>query len=364
MRFHLPALQGQPVLLSNSSCAYTQKILKFARMMRERGHEVFIYGGNGGTDASVTEYVAVYGEQTWTGSWDPNDWAQGNLRAAAAIMDRKQQGDFLGIIAGAAQELIATSLADMPAIEYGIGYGGTFSDFRVFESYAWMHTVYGGQQTWDANGKFYDAVIPNYFDVDQFPFSAEKDDYVLYMGRVIERKGVEIAEQAAERAGMPLIIAGGEKEYEPSYGEQIGVVGPEERGELMAKAQALLCPTLYVEPFGGVNVEAQMCGTPAIATDWGAFTETILHGVTGYRARTIGEFVWAIQHAGDLDPAQIRELATRDYSLEAIAPQYEAYFEQVAGLRTGMDFNSDWEGLSRGHRYGRNPFGAGPAAAA
>ena len=41
-------------------------------------------------------------------------------------------------------------------------------------------------------------------------------------------------------------------------------VGPLERAELLRNAKAVLMPTYYLEPFGGVNVEAQLCGTPVI----------------------------------------------------------------------------------------------------
>ena len=49
-----------------------------------------------------------------------------------------------------------------------------------------MHHIYG-KNNWN-NGFAFDAVIPNYFDVQDFPFKEEKEDYVLYIGRLIGRK--------------------------------------------------------------------------------------------------------------------------------------------------------------------------------
>ena len=357
MRFHLPALKGQPVTRENSSCAYTQKIVKFTKMMRARGHEVLIYGNSGRFDAPANEYVACYPDPCeWTGSWDPNEWAIANLRTAAEIKARAESEDFIGLLTGATQRLIADQVPEVMTVEYGVGYHGTFADYRVFESYAWMHMIYGAQQGSDSDGRNYDAVIPNYFDVDDFPFRADKEDYLLYMGRLIDRKGLSVVEAVAERTGLPLLFAGKPDERLPNVGEYLGEVGPEERGELMAGARALVCPTTYVEPFGGVAVEAQLCGTPVLTTDWGAFTETVRHGVAGFRCRTLGEFAWAaLEGVDQLEPEVIRDQAIADYSLEAIAPQYEAYFEQVLGLRNGNDWYSDWEGISGSHRYGRRP---------
>ncbi len=47
--------------------------------------------------------------------------------------------------------------------------------------------------------------------------------------------------------------------------------GAEERLALLGNAKSVLMPTYYLEPFGGVHVEAQLCDTPVITTDWSAF---------------------------------------------------------------------------------------------
>ena len=59
-------------------------------------------------------------------------------------------------------------------VEYGIGYNGTFAKYRVFESYAHMHKIWGAQGGFDPDGKFYDVVIPNYFEPGRLPASVDE----------------------------------------------------------------------------------------------------------------------------------------------------------------------------------------------
>ena len=217
------------------------------------------------------------------------------------------------------------------SVEFGIGYPGTFSKYRVFESYAWMHSIYAQHNLASAvDGKFFDAVIPGYLEPHMFPLQEQKEDYYLFIGRLIERKGYRIAQEVCQVLGKRLILAGAGPQ--DGYGEFVGAVGPEERAKLMGGAIAVFAPTIYIEPFGNIVPEAHFCGTPTITTDWGAFTETNINGVTGYRCRTLDEFCRAAEDVKQLNPRTIYETAKNKYSLEAVAPQYDKYFRRLLTL--------------------------------
>jgi len=343
MRFHVTALPHTKTTAAFLSCAYTAKTINFCRMMMDRGHEVFLYGGDE-NEAPCTEFVpcvpesaraAHVGAGHFTAA--PFDaalpfWRQANTRMAAEIAARAQPQDFLCVIGGVAQKPIADALPAMMAVEFGVGYGGTFSKYRVFESYAWMHTVYGAQSggnPHNADGNWWDVVIPGYLDPALFP-AAEPEDYFLFVGRLIDRKGYMIAAEVCQSLGARLVVAG--QGTPPAGCDYRGVVGPEERGHLMSRARALFVPTIYVEPFANVHVEAMACGTPVITTDWGVFTETVQDGFNGFRCRNFAEFTRAAQDVAGLDRAAIRRAAVARYGLATVGRQYEEYFTRLRSL--------------------------------
>lgn len=344
MRFHICALPHTQTTTEYVACAYTAKVINFCRMMMDRGHEVYLYSGEQ-NEAPCTEHIicvleadrlAHVGDGHFTSaSFDYNlpFWLKANATMAGEIAKRAEPHDFICVIGGYAQKQIADALPHMITVEFGVGYGGTFSKYRVFESYAWMHTCYGAAtmgKPHDADGSWWDAVIPGYLDPAMFPFSAEKDDYYLFIGRLVDRKGYRIAADVCFDLDARLVVAG--QGTPPIGAEYVGVIGPEERGRLMSRAKAVFVPTIYVEPFGNVNVEAQACGTPVITTDWGAFTETVIDGVTGFRCRTFGEFKRAAQEVDRLNPNVIRSHAVANYSLSVIGKKYEDYFQRLLHL--------------------------------
>lgn len=339
MRFHVLGLANTRTERAWSTCAYSTKVYRFCQMMKPHA-EIILYSA-GPSDADCAEHVQVltekdrvlnFGEEGRPDFSASNPgWLLFNANAANEIKQRRQPGDMILSIGGLIHQPVAHALPDMPCIEFGIGYSGTFSQLRVFESYAWMHTIYGEQQgSYTGDGKFYDTVIPNFFDPDDFTVEWEKDEYALYLGRMIDRKGVRLASDVAREAGVPLIMAGA-GDVIPDYGEYVGPVGPEVRRDLLAGARVLLCPTLYIEPFGGVAVEAHLSGTPTLGPDFGAFTETIINGVNGWRCKTFDEYVTCVDRARFMNAGQVRATADR-FTLDTVAPMYVDYFQRVADL--------------------------------
>ena len=111
----------------------------------------------------------------------------------------------------------------------------------------------------------------------------------------------------------------------------VGFADLEKRKKLIAGAKAVFVPTIYIEPFGYIIIEAAMSGTPVITTDWGAFPEIVQHGKTGFRCRSLAQFILAAQNIDLIKPADCREWAM-EFTLEKAAPLYDEYFKRMQNL--------------------------------
>jgi len=366
MRFHALGLPHTVTRKDYSACAFTQKVLKFCKMMTERGHTVYHYGHKD-SEVICTEHVPVtfdedlkiaYGDHDWRKNFFQHNTADHahqifNKRAIEELGKRKQKGDFILCFWGFAHRPIFQAHPECIPVEPGIGCTNEpCCPQNIYESYSIMNQVYG---KFDRSPHWYDAVIPNYFDPEDFEFNETPKDYFLFVGRIIGSKGIGIAVELTKIIGAKLLVAGqGDLAATigsvPDHVQVIGYVEPEQRKELMKNAKALIAPTHYNEPFGGVTIEALFCGTPNITTDWGGFAENNLHGVTGYRCRTMEQFVWAAKNIDNISRKACREWAMNNFSLKRIGLMYEEYFESLSKIGTGSGFyepnptrqNLDW----------------------
>ena len=384
-RFHLVSLVHLPQSKEYMSCAFTQKNRKLAKMLTDLGHEVFFYGSEG---SDVEEYCNsdnLHFFQTHTlaeiaGTWGDGDnrfnigynWHNTDFRhdfsgartpltmrfyekVIEQINKVKLDDDFFLNTMGYYYKPVQEKVNLFLSCESGIGYRGsmkpteTFSNYRAFESSFIQNFTYGSEHPFaDLNGSYYDRVIPNYFEPEEFEYSDKKKDYYFFIGRMIKRKGILTAALACKAIGAKLIIAGQgasvrsnghlipndspDFDLEPSTWEYVGFVDVPQRKKWMAGAIATFTPTEYQEIFGGTHIESMLHGTPPITTNFGVFSSgTIpdsINGKLAFRCNTLNDFVNAAKEAKNVDHFAVRKYAER-YLMPNVALDYQQWFEDL-----------------------------------
>jgi glycosyltransferase involved in cell wall biosynthesis len=186
------------------------------------------------------------------------------------------------------------------------------------------------------------GVVLHAVDTDRFVFRAEPDDYLLFLGRFTEGKGVLQAIDLARRVGMRLLLAAAEEPYYRDHvaphvdGRQIVYVGEVDfdgKVALYGGAKALLYPVQAAEPFGLVMAEAMACGTPVAALDLGAVREVLDEGITGYLFDSVDGMVRGLDRVMALDRHRVRTQAVARFSVERMAREYEAIYRSILDTR-------------------------------
>jgi glycosyltransferase involved in cell wall biosynthesis len=189
-----------------------------------------------------------------------------------------------------------------------------------------------------------ERLIENGVSLSRFHPEAQKQDYVAAMGRICPEKGFEVALDAASAAGVSLHLAGevfGYPEHEryfrraiqPRIEKQhrfVGTLGGEQKRIFLARARALLVPSMVAETSSLVTMEALACGTPVIAFQNGALPELIDPGRTGFLVNSREEMAEAIRQVGELDPAECRREAEQRFSAEKMVAQYLKLYRALA----------------------------------
>ncbi len=188
--------------------------------------------------------------------------------------------------------------------------------------------------------------------------------YVLYMGRIIEAKGLHLAIKAVElynhthNKNLVLKVAGkhysGNKdmywskyilpELDKEHVDYVGYVKDHDtKQELLQNALALIIPSVFEEPFGMVIIEALACATPVIGFNSGAIPEIITDGATGsvvqkayihgtkklYEDKTAANLSEALATIHEIDRKQCRIAFEEDYTLERMAKEHLNLYESL-----------------------------------
>ena len=186
----------------------------------------------------------------------------------------------------------------------------------------------------------YEATIHHGIRMDTFPLVTTPGDYLLFFGRIHPHKGAAEAIDAAERAGLPLTIAGivQDREYFERFVEPrvdgdrvryVGSVGPDERGAVLGRARALLHLISFEEPFGFSVIESMACGTPVIATRRGSMPELVRDGVNGFLVDSLDQVPEAIEAAGRLDRAAVRASVEERFDVSRMVGEYIEVYRRI-----------------------------------
>jgi glycosyltransferase involved in cell wall biosynthesis len=189
----------------------------------------------------------------------------------------------------------------------------------------------------------YVATIHHGIDLAEFRLEEKPGDYLLFFGRIHPDKGTAEAIDLAERAGLPLVIAGivqdqgyfeqlVERRLDGKRVSYVGPVGPDRRGRLLGGARALLHLVNFDEPFGFSVVEAMACGTPVIATRRGSMAEIVRHGENGFLVDTQEEAVAAVGASSALDRAAVRASVEERFDAERMVDDYLDLYRRVVAL--------------------------------
>jgi glycosyltransferase involved in cell wall biosynthesis len=115
--------------------------------------------------------------------------------------------------------------------------------------------------------------------------------YALFVGRLAEEKGIEMLLETwlLYRPPLPLWIAGdgplaskvASASLENRLITQLGRKSHSDVLDLMGEAACIIFPSIGIEAFGLVAIEALLKGTPVIASQLGPLPEIVVHGVNG-----------------------------------------------------------------------------------
>ncbi len=187
--------------------------------------------------------------------------------------------------------------------------------------------------------------IYNSINLADYPFSSHHNGYLVWLGKVSPWKGTKEAIEIAQRVKKPIYVLGKVDRDEPiisSYYQKYvkplfslpGVFWKEnvelkEKSQLLGKADALLNPVQWEEPFGLIMIEAQATGTPVIAFNRGAAPEVIKDTQTGFVVDTPDEMVAKLAKLDTIKRINCRKFIADNFSIDRMVSGYESAYAQT-----------------------------------
>ena len=306
-----------------------------------RGHDVTLFATADSTTKAKLHAIYPHGYWHDENMWP---WELYEMLNLAAAVERAGEFDIIHYEAAYyPMSLAFTRLSPTPIVQT-LHHSPSAAEVALWSRYPEAPFVAISQeQATLLSGANVVATVLHGIDTDNFTFRETPEDYLLFLGRFTEGKGVLQAIDVARRVGMKLILAAAEDDYYREKiaphvdGTQIVYFGEADfaaKVKLYGGARALVYPVQAREPFGLVLAEAMACGTPVVALDLGAVREVVEQGVTGMFFNDLDSMAAGLKSVFTLDRRRVRERAVARFGVERMVNEYIAVYERVIDSRT------------------------------
>lgn len=189
--------------------------------------------------------------------------------------------------------------------------------------------------------KFYrrksEVINPPVF-VDRFDPNAPRENFYLYLGQLVSYKRADIAIEAFNTLGLPLVVIGEGEEYHAllkSSKNNITFLGRQSFPivkEYLERCKGLIFPG--IEDFGIVPIEAMAAGAPVIAYAKGGALESVIDLQTGvlFYEQTSESLIKAIEKFeknSALFNSQFLHNYSRSYSVEIFHSKFKKFIDKI-----------------------------------
>jgi glycosyltransferase involved in cell wall biosynthesis len=316
-------------------------VAELAHGLQEKEIDVTVYTNGESTTDVPMRWLYPTGE--WPLCHEVEASLKGLNHFAWAIQEAVRESDLIHI--NSAQGLSFGRFTDVPMV-YTVhhSYEDRFAEF--YQSYPEVSYVTISDFQRKKLNMPNMRTIHHGVNPELYPMREGKREYLSFLGRIAHTKGTHLAIEIAQKAGIPLKIAGEVQPINKNYWETVikpqvdgkfieyvGEVGMEEKVDLLGHSLAMLFPVQWDEPFGLVMIEAMACGAPVLATPGGSVQEVVKDGVSGYVRQTTAELA---ECARDLElPARtVRGYMEKKFSLERMTADYINLYSEI--LRDGV----------------------------